>query len=385
MHGWGTPVEKERRRRIFVAAYAYAYEIDNDPLVDDAVFDRECALVDVSISTDNPIHDKFFAKHFNPHSGMWVHKHPNKPGLKALVQRLRKSMLIDTKKLAAQVLADIDAHTAKKYDDGHRKHLGASLIGDGCARKLWYNFRWVKTPTYVNVKGENHKGRMLRLFNRGHKEEFRFVEWLREMGFIVEEYDASQGLDKQGKPQQFRIKDVDGHFGGSCDGFVQFPAKYGALPRMLTEFKTSSDKYFDKLKEAGVKKEKYQHFCQMSTYGKYYGVEYALYLCVNKNTDEIYAEVVKLDLKCADEMLDKARTIINAAIPPKKISENSAYFTCKMCDFASVCHGQAAYEKNCRSCAFAQPAANGQWQCGHYGIIPPDFIAQGCASWQEVR
>ena len=50
MTAWGSPVEVERKRRINLALWAYAYEVQDDPLVDDATFDREARLVDPSIA-----------------------------------------------------------------------------------------------------------------------------------------------------------------------------------------------------------------------------------------------------------------------------------------------------------------------------------------------
>ena len=384
---WGTPEERERKRRIDIAAWAYAYEIDNDPLVDDATFDRECELVNLSIRTGNKKLDDYFCKHFQPHTGQWIHKHPNKSGIAHIVELKRKGKRMsedalfgpgEQKLLAAKIKDDIDAYTAAIYDDGHRKHLGGSMIGDECSRKLWYSFRWCLTPDFVNTKGEDHKGRLMRLFNRGHKEEDRFVEWLRGMGFEVEEVDPETG-------KQFRISDVNGHFGGSLDGRVKLPAQYGNLPMMLLEFKTSSDRYFTKLVQNGVKVEKPVHFVQMSTYGEKYTLKYALYMAVNKNTDEIYVEVVELDWEVGRRSIIKAGQIIGAQTPPPKLSENSAYFSCKFCDFASICHGQASYEKSCRSCKFASAVEDKQWRCEHFGVIPDEFIAKGCDSWQEAR
>lgn len=88
---WGSPEELERRRRIRLALWAYAYEYENTSLVSDAVFDAESALVDVTMSTGNPKLDKFFAKHFEACTGMWVHKHPEMHKVQALYRRLKSA------------------------------------------------------------------------------------------------------------------------------------------------------------------------------------------------------------------------------------------------------------------------------------------------------
>lgn len=66
------------------------------------------------------------------------------------------------------------------------RRLGASQIGRECERQLWYGFRWA-------TMGEAFDGRMLRLFNRGHREEAVFVEELRGIGCDVRDVDPSTG------------------------------------------------------------------------------------------------------------------------------------------------------------------------------------------------
>ncbi len=97
---WGSEVEIEIRRRIRVAVWAYAYEIDaanmdkpddeRTPVASDADYDRECLLVRPEMDTGNVVLDKFFREEFDPSTGLWVHKHPDKPGLERLAARMRK-------------------------------------------------------------------------------------------------------------------------------------------------------------------------------------------------------------------------------------------------------------------------------------------------------
>ena len=85
-----------------------------------------------------------------------------------------------------------------------RGYLGASSIGIECSRELWYSFRKCSEPSF--------DGRMYRLFNRGHKEEARFVEELRGIGCEVHEFDENGN--------QFKVIACDGHFLGHTDGAV---------------------------------------------------------------------------------------------------------------------------------------------------------------------
>jgi hypothetical protein len=275
------------------------------------------------------------------------------------------------KQLAKRILDDIDEYCVKTYDDGHRTHLGASLIGHPCSRYLFNTFRWVKHTI--------HSGRMQRLFRTGHKEEARFIEYLRGIGFEVEDVTA------EGK--QFRISAVRGHFGGSMDGQLKPPPRYRIGERiMLAEFKTQgTGAKFTKLKENGVAKEKPQHFAQMCSYGKSEGFNFAIYMAKNKNDDDLHVEVVALDMRLGEQNLRKAEDVINARIPPPKLAQSAAHFDCKYCDFVGICHEGVKAEVNCRSCARAIAVDNAQWFCEtHNAIIPPEFIKDACGSWESI-
>lgn len=273
--------------------------------------------------------------------------------------------------LAKRILDDINQFCVDHYDEDHRHHLGASLIGDECARKLWYSFRWVFK--------EQFSGRMQRLFARGHHEEENMVFWLKGIGATVNEF------QEDGKTQ-FRMKGAHGHYGGSLDGLMELAAKYGDLGTLLGEFKTSSDKYFKQmLKEQSVAIAKPVHFAQMSTYGKKYNLKYAIYMMLNKNTDEIYIEVVKLDWGLAETLERKAEDIIFSQIPPVKLSQDSTFYKCKFCCYTAICHSGAPVEKNCRSCTYAYAAEDGKWWCNLFqNTIPKDFLSQGCDKHEPI-
>jgi len=88
MTKWGSVVEHERRRRIFLCVWAYAYEFGAAPLVEDYVFDFEASMVDPQVNTGNDVLDKFFREEFDPDTGMWIHKHPDLEGIKRVYERV---------------------------------------------------------------------------------------------------------------------------------------------------------------------------------------------------------------------------------------------------------------------------------------------------------
>lgn len=239
-----------------------------------------------------------------------------------------------------------------------RKHLGASLIGKECTRELWYSWHWTKAPKF--------EGRILRLFNRGHLEEPRFVALLLMIGCEVWQFDAN------GK--QFRITAHGGHYGGGLDGVAkgipEFPDEPG-----LTEFKTHSEKSFNAVVMDGVQEAKPEHYHQMQQYMGYHKLRFALYMAVNKNTDAIHAEIVMFDNIHYQQYTDRAKRIVESKAPLPKISNNAKFFKCTYYDFKPVCHGKDAPDINCRTCMYSEASLqndNGEWICNN----PLNFSVQ---------
>lgn len=272
--------------------------------------------------------------------------------------------------LAARIEADIDEWCKQAFNDGWRTHMGASIIGHDCERYIWFSFRWMFKEVFT--------GRMQRLFDRGHREEHRIIQWLEGIGFTIHQ------VTEDGK--QYRIAFAEGHGGGSQDGVGILPTRYGNnFPPMLLEFKTQKDKKFDILVGSGMQKDKPQHFVQASIYGRKNGLRYCLYIAVNKETDELDVEVIELDWGLADAELAKAEKIINLQYAPPRLSENPSFWKCRYCPALAICHHGAPVTVNCRSCRHAEAMPNKAWQCNLFnGIIPVDFIAKGCSSYEAL-
>jgi len=320
----------------------------------------------------------------------------------------------DRNKLSKRLLADIDTYCRTAFNDGHRTHLGASLINRECSRYLWYVFRWVYNKEF--------DGRMQRLFQRGHREEEFMLKMLEGIGCNVSpvdyeapnvlHYNTVTGLyhyettfkgdgkviveantehgvteaESQGvypDYPQHRVSGCEGHFGGSIDNLLELPKQYNLFVMFINEFKTqATGAKFTALMRDGVQKEKPDHYTQMCIYGWKKGHKYGVYMAANKNDDSLHVEVVELDWELAQRMEAKAHRIIFSRTPPQKLSESLAHSTCQYCDMKEVCHQAKPYEKNCRSCAHAQAIPGKQWGCNLHGqVIPATFIPTGCNSW----
>lgn len=282
-----------------------------------------------------------------------------------------------------------DAYEAGK--DDFRSHLGASMIGRECARELWYNFHWARPPKF--------EGRMLRLFNRGHLEEPRLVAMLKMIGCEVWSQDA--------KGNQYRISGVGGHFGSAIDGVVSGCPDLPDRP-ILGEFKTYNDKQFTKLAGKsddfraflahllnpqmpyaeftgkGVKVAKFEHYVQMQIYMGYYKLTHALYLAVNKNDDQLYAEIIEFDKAIYDLYWSRAEKIIMADTIPPRINESPGFFKCMFCDFKRICHLNDPVSVNCRTCAGSVPTPDGQWHCIKWSHpLTKQAQLQGCQEYDR--
>lgn len=84
---WGTSIEQEIRRRIQVSVAAYAYEFENLSIMPDGVWDMLAQRIDPTQGTCHPELDEFFASKFSPMTGMWIHDHPDLPGIKRTFDR----------------------------------------------------------------------------------------------------------------------------------------------------------------------------------------------------------------------------------------------------------------------------------------------------------
>jgi hypothetical protein len=232
----------------------------------------------------------------------------------------------------------------------HRPHLGASQIGNECERALWYQFRWIASPEF--------EGRMLRLFETGDLEELRLVQNLKDIGVNVQEIDPDTGW-------QWTYADCGGHFGASLDGIGTGFAEGKKTPCVL-EFKTMSEKHFRQVEKHGVEKSKPIYWAQVHVGMYLAGLDRCKFFAVNKNTDEIYQERIRLDMAFALQQLSKAQRVIFSDKPPAKLRNDPSFFLCKFCDYAKVCHYDELPERNCRSCAHSTPEANGTWSCAFH-------------------
>lgn len=256
----------------------------------------------------------------------------------------------------AAIYAALEA-TARAED---RLYLGMSGFGSDCDRALFYAFRKVDPP-------ESHDGRRLRLFETGHLEEDRLIDNLRAAGLFVDAVDPKTG-------RQWAVSSLGGHLRGHQDGQVERVPE-APKTRHVLECKTHNDKSFRALRKDGVAVSKPGHYRQMQLYMHHAGLTRALYVAVNKNDDELYAERVRYDGAAALQLVMRAERVITADTAPPRLfpsADAPGAYACGWCPSRGICHEGRFARAHCRTCLHSTPVVDGsdaaRWRCERFGL-----------------
>ena len=239
-----------------------------------------------------------------------------------------------TTTFSARFEALIDAGLqAREQQQARRQYLGASRLGVSCERQLQYEY--AQAPVDPD---KGFSGRILRIFERGHRMEDAMIGWLRAAGFI---------LKTEGKNgQQFGFSVADGKLQGHCDGvFVGGPEGF-AYPA-LWECKALGSKSWTDLAKKGLAASKPVYAAQVAIYQTYLGLfdNPAIFTAVNADSMEIYTELVPLDAALAQQMSDRAVKVIQATEAGELLPRSFAqadHFECRFCSYAERCWGGAS-------------------------------------------
>lgn len=232
--------------------------------------------------------------------------------------------------------------------------LSMSMLGENCERFLWYTLHWCYTSS--------PSARMLRLFDRGTREEEAIVDILTKAGLTVWD-------------EQLKVYGAHGHAAGKIDGKVRGLVE-SPDETFLLELKTHSNKNFDEVVKRGVEVAFPKHFAQMQRYMYELKLNRGVYVPVNKNTDAMSLEIVDYDEAVAAWCLDREVLVIEGEAPGPKLNDDPHYYKCKFCDAASVCHFGAPPEMNCRTCKYHEMHDNGKWKCSnpmHQNVHGTDY------------
>lgn len=265
----------------------------------------------------------------------------------------------------------------QKEEESHRGpwlgRMGASAIGEECNRRIFFELRGY-------LKSEIHEGRILRLFETGHRQEDRIIADFRRAGYAIWDRDPESG-------KQYSYTDDTGHFVFKPDGIIKGVDGAEKTPHLL-EIKTHNDKNFKALQKNGVLKAMPGHYQQMQAGMWLSKLTRSLYVALNKNDEQYYVERVPVDKTAIDKIKEKIEIQMAAMLTPAGVSETQSAWGCKFCPYKggdgkpNVCAGEPAEWKNCRACSRSQPMPNGEWLCTLFDItLTQDAQQKGCEEY----
>ncbi len=208
-----------------------------------------------------------------------------------------------------------------------RDYLGASRIGEPCARRLVYEI--TRTP---KDEGREFAGRTLRIFEVGHQLEDLCVGWLRGAGFDV------RTRNRAG--EQFGFSIAGGRIRGHIDGAIVAGPDIGIRWPALWEHKALGQKSWSDVISRGVRAARRVYFAQVQLYMAYMQLQVALFTATNRESLALYHEIVPFDGAEAQALSDKAVRVIRAAEAgelPRRVAGTSDFYLCRFCPYAHRC------------------------------------------------
>jgi hypothetical protein len=212
------------------------------------------------------------------------------------------------------------ASLAKHAGDQPRGYLGASLIGDECARKI--QFEWLTGSTFP--------ARVRSIFQRGHYFEIESRQQLIDAGFA---FAAAEALG---------FITANGLTAGHADGVViRAPSEVELATPSIWEHKALNAKNSRAVERDGLAKVFPRYAAQIALYQAFLNVTNpALVTIVNADTCERLHFTFPFDARLAQEASDRAVNIIEATrvgelLP--RFDPACEDFRCRMCAHLSRC------------------------------------------------
>lgn len=313
-----------------------------------------------------------------------------------------------------------------------RDYVGASSIGTKCDRALWYAFRWWDMPDFPgrirrrfetgdvyevraikdmrlagfevidqNPRARNEKKQWAGEYGplggllRGHMDGFARASrevWSEMLGEVGSEdgAEADRARLLDALADRWVLIEVKA-MASAKYRYAKDDTDYNFPLGQRTKGGRTEGRWFE-CRRKGVLAAQPKHWAQMQAYMGFSRVEdrngklqwekwglghelsHALYIGINGDTDQWFAELVPFIPRAFDRIVEKARTIIRAKTPPPREWENPALGECRFCDAREACHrSRPPTRVTCRSCEHAVLKVPGDprffgsvavWVCG---------------------
>jgi hypothetical protein len=203
------------------------------------------------------------------------------------------------------------------FESPRRQHLGPSRIGHGCERKLWLDLHPPECRGSESYGYQQHD-----IFVRGHWEEERVLAHLKRTSFSIDQV-------------QVPVQSKDGGLQGTMDARIT-DLRTGEV--YVLEIKTMKQENFKPLVKKGCQEAQFGYWCQCQCYMGMSGIPQALFVVRNKNTEELYEEIIPFDAELYELLLQKAKRIQESKDPPLGYTTlGKPHFECSWCPYKSDC------------------------------------------------
>jgi hypothetical protein len=222
----------------------------------------------------------------------------------------------------------LDAKLIEKHrNQEKRNYLGASIVGGDCLRQIQLQYM---------QKEQGFSAQNLRTFAIGNCLEDLIADWMILSGFDLK--------TRNENGEQFGFSTANEKIAGHCDGIIFGGPDFLKYPT-LWECKTLNGKSWNDTQKRGVLVSKPIYYAQVQLYMAYLHLDEnpCLFTALNKDTSELYHEIIPFDSEAAQRYSDRAVQIIKATESNEMmpcISNDSSYFKCKMCGFRDECRGE---------------------------------------------
>jgi hypothetical protein len=216
-----------------------------------------------------------------------------------------------------------------------RTYVSSSGLGRACLRQIQYDFLAVPKD-----EGQEFAPKTLRIFEAGHRGEDMVANWLRLAGFDLR--------TEREDGRQFGFTALDGRFKGHIDGCLVGGPVEMAYPALWETKALGVSSWKDTVKR-GVAVSKPVYAAQIALYQAYLDLPNpALFTALNRDTMEIYAELMPFDAALAQRMSDRAVEVVQASDARELLPREAASAT------SVVCKGGMAAGHWHPPCAWAQ-------------------------------
>lgn len=217
--------------------------------------------------------------------------------------------------LYGEVYADRERSTGRFHP--------SSVLGD-CPRKIYYEFTEEVSEDHHDDIPNTVAPSLQRIFDTGTWWHTYIQFHLYRAGYLIE--------------AEAPVKSIRRRLDGRADGKLLMEIE-GKETEVILEIKTINAFQFSKIKEAPIEK----HEAQAGTYADHLGIDWILYLYINKDTCEIYPHLIKPKEALVKQVNRKMSSILESVKlkeAPDRICKTPNAIEARKCLYCTHCFKQ---------------------------------------------